>query len=225
MKKFYVGSLFVLALFGFAFSTKAAGYDWFITMNDSSGTVNTSTPLAVPGDSNDRTLCLDGASKTSKWCAGGTGVIIQDGYISLAHIAPEALDPFLPFLGAVAVSTSSLQSQITSLSASQSSFASAISSEIAGIGSTTPIVEVTRAQTNTSGTYTWTFPMAFASGTVPVIEATPEDATVSASVDVRVTALTSTSVTVQASRLTTVLGILTLNATPQIFVHLEALQQ
>lgn len=84
-----------------------------------------------------------------------------------------------------------------------------------------------RAQANSSGVYTWTFPTAFA-GT-PVVSATTEDATSNAVVSTRITAISSTSVTVQVTRTVpvTVLGISVLGSltTPADFVDITAIAQ
>lgn len=84
-----------------------------------------------------------------------------------------------------------------------------------------------RAQTNTSGVYVWTFATPFASGVIPVIGLTVEDAVAGVTWGHQITALTNTSVTVQLSKSTavTVLGISVLGVatTPQAYVHLTAI--
>lgn len=84
-------------------------------------------------------------------------------------------------------------------------------------------IQRTRGVTSSAGTYTWTFVTAF--GANPIITATPENNAAGESVDVKITALSTTSVTVQVSKTSLVLGLLTLNtgspgATP---VHLTAI--
>lgn len=84
-----------------------------------------------------------------------------------------------------------------------------------------------RAQTNASGSYTWTFPAGGFSST-PVVGVAVEDTSGSgASWGHVVTAVSSTSVTVQLTKTTavTVLGISVLGiaATPQAYVHLSAI--
>lgn len=87
-----------------------------------------------------------------------------------------------------------------------------------------PKQQWTRAQTNTSGAYTWTFPTAFAS--TPVVSITVEDNT-SASWNHQITAISTTSVTVQLVKTTavTVVGVSVLGvaASPQAYVHLTAI--
>lgn len=86
-------------------------------------------------------------------------------------------------------------------------------------------IQRVRAQTNTSGVYTWTFPSAYGSGTTPVISLTVEDGT-SSTWNHQVTAISNTSVTIQLQKTNavTILGISVLGiaATPQAYVHLTA---
>ncbi len=84
-----------------------------------------------------------------------------------------------------------------------------------------------RAQTNTSGTYTWTFPTAYGTGITPVVGVTVEDSTAGNIWNHRITAISNTSVTIQLDKSTavTVLGISVLGiaANPQAYVHLTAI--
>lgn len=86
-------------------------------------------------------------------------------------------------------------------------------------------IQRTRALTNTSGAYTWTFPNAYGSGVVPIVDIAVEDAT-SATWNHQITAISNTSVTVQLQKTTavTVLGVSVLGvaATPQAYIHLTA---
>lgn len=83
-----------------------------------------------------------------------------------------------------------------------------------------------RAQTNTSGVYVWTFPIAYATGVKPVMEVAIEDSTAGAIFSYKITALTNTSVTIQVlrSNAITVAGVSVLGAAvgAQAFVHLTA---
>lgn len=86
-------------------------------------------------------------------------------------------------------------------------------------------LQYTRAQTNTSGDYTWTFPNAYGAGVVPRIVAVTELNTTDI-MNVNITALSNTAVTVHCTR-TTPLVVLTINvlgvsSAPQCFVHLYA---
>lgn len=71
-----------------------------------------------------------------------------------------------------------------------------------------PTIQRTTITTNTSGVATWTFPTAF--GVVPRIACTPNDSAATTQVDVKITAKSATSVTIQVNKLTPVLGVLTL---------------
>lgn len=87
-------------------------------------------------------------------------------------------------------------------------------------------IQRTRAQTNTSGLLTWTFPNPFSAGVTPIIEVTVESAAV-ASWNHAITAISNTSVTIQLGKTTavTVLGVSVLGvaSAPQAFVHLTAI--
>lgn len=86
----------------------------------------------------------------------------------------------------------------------------------------TPKVQRTRVQTNTSGQVTWNFPTAFAAA--PIVIAVPEDNNAGVSVDVKITSISASSVTLQISKISTVLGILQLTANPQSYVHITAIE-
>ncbi len=83
-----------------------------------------------------------------------------------------------------------------------------------------------RAETNASGVYVWTFPVAYAGGVLPVVEVTVESGIAGAVWNHSITALSNTGMTVQLTRsvAVTVLGISVLGvaATPKAFVHLTA---
>lgn len=84
----------------------------------------------------------------------------------------------------------------------------------------------TRAQTNTSGVYTWTFPTPFGAGVTPIIEVSVEDNSSSAW-NHQITAISNTSVTIQLGKTTavTILGIsvLGVSSNPQAYIHLTAI--
>lgn len=84
-------------------------------------------------------------------------------------------------------------------------------------------VEAATVTTSAGGTATWTFPGG-AFPVSPVVNATPESATAAESVDVKITAITTTTVTVQISKTGVVLGLLTLNTLSPgaTVVHLTA---
>lgn len=82
-----------------------------------------------------------------------------------------------------------------------------------------------RVQTSTLGAYTYTFPIAYGSGVIPVIGITVEDNS-SAQWSYQITSISNTSVTIQLTKTTavTLLGISVLGiaATPQAYVHITA---
>jgi hypothetical protein len=89
-------------------------------------------------------------------------------------------------------------------------------------------IQRARAQTDTSGVYTWTYGVPYASGTIPIVSAIPEDTTVNSAVDVKITSRSSTSTRFQVSKTANVdiLGIMVtqLIANPQVFLHLVAME-
>lgn len=105
MKKYLKNSLLGLtlasALFvGFNY-VYAAPFDWYVDMRSDDDTFDLTQNLTPPTeDSRDRVLCMHGGySKAAKWCDAGTGVIIQDGYISLANISPAQIPIVNEFIG------------------------------------------------------------------------------------------------------------------------------
>lgn len=120
-------------------------------------------------------------------------------------------------VGAAAASHTHTASQVTG-------FDDAVDARVsAGISSD---IRRTRAQTDTNGAYTWTFPTAFGSGITPIVSVTVEDGS-SAIWNTQITSISNTSVTVQLTKTTavTVLGVSVLGvaATPQAYVHLTAI--
>lgn len=80
----------------------------------------------------------------------------------------------------------------------------------------------TTVTTNSAGASTWTFPNEF--DFTPVISAVALDNTANTLVNVKVTALSTTSVSVQVEKVSIVLGVLTLAGTPgATLVHLTAI--
>ncbi len=85
-----------------------------------------------------------------------------------------------------------------------------------------PTVQRTTVTTNASGVATWTFGSAF--GSSPVVIGLPVNNTAGESIDVKITSVSTTSVSIQVSKVSTVLGILTLAASPGAHVvHLTAM--
>ena len=80
----------------------------------------------------------------------------------------------------------------------------------------------TAITTNSAGVATWTFPNEF--DFTPVVTAVALDNTSNTLVSVKVTALSTTSVSVQVEKISIVLGVLTLAGTPgATLVHLTAI--
>jgi len=81
-----------------------------------------------------------------------------------------------------------------------------------------------RAQTNTSGALTWTFPIAYGAGVIPNVQISVEDGTAGAIWNQQITAVSNTSVTVQITKTTSVsvlgVNVLGVAASPQAYVHL-----
>lgn len=63
-----------------------------------------------------------------------------------------------------------------------------------------PTINRVRATTAADGTYSWTLPIACASGTTPVVSITPESSTAGDAISHRVTAISNTTVSVFAGR-------------------------
>lgn len=87
----------------------------------------------------------------------------------------------------------------------------------------TPMMARAKLQTNTSGVLTWTFPTSTPFSAEPIISAVPEDNVAGVSIDVKVTSISSSSVSIQISKVSTVLGVLQFTANPQSYVHLTAI--
>lgn len=231
LRKIMLGAVLAGSLIIGAQLAIAAGYDWHFSTRNSTDTADVSTDLNISG-SFPEILVTNPATRLPEilQMAGAFDVNFDTDQVNVAIIGEDKVNHLELDLAAINASLADKASSasVSSLSSSVSSSLSSISSTLSALGSTTSVLASSslkriRVQTDTSGTYTWTFPTAFASGTVPVIMATPEDATAGASTDVRITSISNTSVTVQTSRITTVLGLLSLNATPQIYVHLTAI--
>lgn len=88
------------------------------------------------------------------------------------------------------------------------------------------VVQRTRAQTNTSGAYTWTFPQAYGIGVIPIIQVTVEDGGAGI-FDHKIVSVNNTVVTIQISKtlVATLLGIdvLQVQSNPQAWLHISAM--
>lgn len=90
---------------------------------------------------------------------------------------------------------------------------------------TLPAIQRLRVQTNALGVYTWTFPVPYGAGVLPIISCDVEDDT-AAVASLKITALSNTAVSVKVTKQTqvTVVGIqvLALASSHQAFIHLVA---
>lgn len=62
------------------------------------------------------------------------------------------------------------------------------------------VPQAARITTAANGTYTWTFPNAFPSGVIPVVQITPEDSGTGVTVTHKITSISNTSATVATTR-------------------------
>lgn len=84
-----------------------------------------------------------------------------------------------------------------------------------------PLIQSVSSSTDASGNLTWTFPTSYGT-TTPKVIAVSEDSTSGALSNVQITAKSGTSVTIHATRLATVLGLLSLTSNPSVTVDLIA---
>jgi hypothetical protein len=86
------------------------------------------------------------------------------------------------------------------------------------------VIQRIRAQTNTAGVLTWTFPVAYDPGVIPNVQISVEDGTVGAIWNQQITALSNTSVTIRITKTTSVsvlgVNVLGVAANPQANVHI-----
>lgn len=126
----------------------------------------------------------------------------------------------------IASHTSSINSLSTAISAIPSPVQAdynATSTSASNFIKNKPLMQRTRATSDGSGNYTWTFPTAYSAA--PIVTAIVEDNTSGALGNVQITAISSTSVTLHASRLTTILGLLTMNNNASIPIDIIAMPQ
>ena len=208
---------------GFAPGAHAAAYDWLFELKDQFDSQFTQAVAPIQ-DSQYHLLAKNPVAYDPMWLGIGGGLFVDGNTLKVDTIPMS--------------SVTSLDSTITTINsniagkANTSHFHSVgqISSFYEGvengIASSTQVVKVQRiaTTTDTSGVYTWTFPQAFATGTVPVVTGMTVDSTSGAMSNVQITSISNTQVTVQARRLSTILGILTLTTNPQVTVHLTAVK-
>lgn len=103
---------------------------------------------------------------------------------------------------------------------------SGLYSDLVGCPSVPTMIQRTRAQTNTNGSLTWTFPQAYGAGVIPIIQISVEDSGTGA-FDHKIISISNTSVTIQIVKtsVVSILGIdvLGIQANPQAWIHVSAM--
>lgn len=219
LKGFGLAVLLVVGVFGIVKYSSATAYDWHFSIKNGTDDGDIAYDLPIPLDTTDRIITLNGFNKFPMFTSVGTGLVIDGDGLSVSNIPVSRIVQLQQILNSINTATSTLFGTVDANSATLASLTGTVN-ELA----TSTLIQRIRVQTNTSGTYTWTFPVAYGTSTIPVIEVTPEDSTSAASTDVRIVSVSNTQIVVQASRITTVLGLLNLNATPQIYVHISAMK-
>lgn len=208
--KFFIALLGLLApLLG-----AAAPYDVIVNQKDSTDTIFLVRTFTVPAASASGLMYLDGPTALPGYLTLGTGLSISSGTLNAAaqlNADWNAVSGVTQIANKPSFATVAFSGQYSDL-----------------IGApTVQALQRTRAQTNTSGVLTWTFPQAYGSGVTPIVSATVEDATTGVTWNQQITAISNTSVTIQLTKtsVVAVLGVSVLGvaATPQAFVHLVAL--
>ncbi len=221
MKKTLLAALLLVGFLTSATSALAGyQYDWNWSINDMFGNPQSVQTPGLYAPDVDRVVMMSPGGGGPILRPLNGGVKVQGGQLVVDDIPLTSITGLSTALdGKAALSHTHATNEINNLT-------QFVDNRIASTSATgTPMgVQRVRVQTDASGSYTWNFPAPFATSTIPVVSVTPEDATASASTDVRITSVSNTSVTVQASRITTVLGLLSLNSTPQIYVHLTAVK-
>lgn len=240
VKTLLSGLLLVAVVLGPATIVLAAANDWHLNMRNSDDTADINHDIAQPVDGFVDTLVYDPAIGFPVWeqpSVFKTNVLDVLGYENTSQVNT-----------AIAAATSTLNTKINTLqsqvnginsftpsaffgTASTSSYiASSTPGLMSGLmvtklnalsTSTPQHVERVRAQTDSSGTYTFTFATAFSA--TPVVSIDVESSTTGIT-QAYITSISTTAVTVQTSRATNVLGLLTLQSSPQLFVHIMAME-
>lgn len=227
MKKLTTGLLAAAFLFGGAASiTHAAPFDWSITHRDSTDSSDVTTnvhPQSIADGARfipyieGRTESGGPDSAVYNMLSVGSGINFAGGTLSVTPYSIETTDGHLSdTLTAMNASTTANVSAIASN-------ASAITANTSAINSL-PLVQRATVTTDSSGNYTWTFPTAYASTTVPKITATSLDATAGMS-NAKITSRSATSVSIHVDKLATILGLLTLSNNSSVPVDIIAVSQ
>lgn len=228
------GILLVLTLT--ASTAWATANTWHLSIRDGTDTADTVYDLDRPGTGEDHVLVYDDSTTFPSWK-------------NPAIFKSEFLDFYYDYIDATELATANatLQSNINAVAgqASLGTTNSRITAFLGNAASTTPYVassspgfmtgamvtklngvprvERVRAQTNASGAYTFTFGQAFSASTTPVVSIDVENTTAGIT-QAYITAISNTSVSIQTSRATNVLGLLTLQSSPQLIVHITAVE-
>lgn len=210
MKK-YLLSIALLGVFGFATLVSATAYDWHLNLRNSTDTDDAAFDLTVGESAATRILTTYGATHLPRLYS------LEETYMTFDDINGTLHLQDLPISKILA-----LQATLDTINSATSTINSQISTLTSDLAQATSSIQRLRVQTNTSGTYIWTFPRPFASSTIPVVEVVAEDSSVGMT-NAQITSLSSTTVTIQVNRLSTLLGILTLNSTPQVYIDITAI--
>lgn len=228
--KLGLGTLAILAILGSSVGIAlATSNDWHTSVRNGTDTADVAINITAPTTGEPQLLTFNPTSGLPEWfdivhpgLNFNSVHQLEIGHFSIDHV--ENLEALL----AGKASTSTVNALSSSISASISTINTNITSVNSDVGfvydyfsAQTP--QRIRVQTNSSGTYTWTFPTPYDS--VPVINVVAEDATSNVLTNAQVISVSTTTVVVQARRVSTILGILTLTTNPQVYVHITAMPQ
>lgn len=220
MRKYLaVFSLAVLFLGAAANVAHADSYYWHLNWNDGSDTPQVSN-LFLDGNYQYFVASNQSTRAPELWTFDTSFHWNEDTkQIGVGNISQDNVDLLVPAL-ASKVATSTYNTQVDSFNTSIAS----LNTRFNAFGSSTDVQRIS-VQTDTSGNYTWTYPKTYPVGTLPVVNVISEDSTSGALTNVQITSKSRTAVSIHSSRLTTVLGILTLASNPQVYVDIMAVPQ
>lgn len=227
MKKKLLLAALLLVGVGAASQAHAAAYDWLFKLNDS---VGSPYEFTVTGDGIHDAVLMYRPGGQLPYLAPLNGGLQLNGSNQLVidNIPQSEITNLTTDLATINSSLSGKASASHTHAASDvTNFNPSVDARIAS--STVPIgIQRTRALTDSSGVYTWTFPTAFAASTTPVIMVTAEDGTANVMTNAQVTSVSNTAVTVQVNQIAQVNLLSTLLGTGptgiQKFVHITAVK-
>lgn len=228
LKGFGIVLLLIVTGLGVAKYASASAYDWHLSLRNSADTVDVPFELNVGVNNRDRMVAVNGSTLQPILFDFGEDFWWDHDNLQLRlnDLGEGKISGLIGHLATLSSGIATLSSQVSDNTSNIVLNSAYISNLNSIIGSST--VQKIRAQTDTSGVYTWTFPQSYATSTVPIVEITVEDGTSGAVWNHRITAISSTSVSVQITKSTsvTILGISVLGvaASPQAFVHLTAMK-